>query len=109
MIAGKAEARNAPAPDVAEFQRAASSNDASQRSAAGIRRAENAADARPRDARNRDAVLLEHLQNAEVRKAARKSAAQSDANTCPTGQWPRTVRSGLWFTYHERKYRNPGL
>jgi hypothetical protein len=40
-------------------------------------------------------MLLEHLQNAEVRKAAGESAAQRDANTCPTGQWRCTVRPGL--------------
>ena len=58
-----------------------------KRSAAGVRRAENAADARSRDAGNRYAMLLENLKNAEMREAARKAAAQSDADTWPTGQW----------------------
>ena len=95
MVAGEAQARNAPASDVAEFESAASGDDASQRCAAGVRRAENAADACARDARNRNAILLEHLKNAEVREAARKAAAESDPDAWPSGQLSCTVRSGL--------------
>jgi hypothetical protein len=100
MVAGEAEARNAPAADVAKFQCAAGGDDARQGCAAGVSRAENAADACPRDAGNGDAVLLENLKDAEMRKSARKSAAESDADTCPTGQWGRMERFGLRFTYH---------
>lgn len=109
MIAGEAEARNAPAADVAEFQRAAGSDDASQGSAAGVGRTENAADARAGDARNRNAMLLENLQHAEMCEAARKSTAQGDSDACPIGQWSCTALPGLRFTYHEEKYRNPEL
>ena len=45
-------------------------------------------------------MLLENLKNAEMRETARKAAAESDPNTWPSGQWGRTVWSGLWFTYH---------
>lgn len=100
VIAGEAEARNAPAADVAKFESAASSDDARQGSAAGVGRAENAADARARDARNRYAILLENLKNAEMREPARKAAAESDPDAWPSGQWGCTVWSGLWFTYH---------
>jgi hypothetical protein len=75
MIAGEAEARNAPAADVAEFQCAAGGDDARQRSAARVGRAENAADACARDARNGYAILLEHLKNAEMREASREPTA----------------------------------
>jgi len=100
MIAGEAEARNAPAADVAEFQGPASGNDARQRSAASVGCSENAADACSRNAGNGYAVLLENLQHAEMRKAARKSAAESDADARPTGQWGCIERPGLRFTYH---------
>ena len=95
MIAGEAEARNAPATDVAEFESAAGGNDAREGSAAGVGRAEDAANARSRDAGNRDAALLENLKNAEVSKTARKAAAESDPDAWPSGQLSCTVRSGL--------------
>jgi len=85
MVAGEAEARNAPAADVAEFKGAAGGNDASQRSAAGVGRAENAANARSRDAGNRNAMLLKNLKNAEMRKTTRKSATESNSDAWPIG------------------------
>src|ERR1700749_4405131 len=102
MVAGEAESGNAPAADVAKLQGPARSNDARQGSAAGVGCAKNAADARSRDARDRNAVLLENLKDAEVGKAARKSAAKSDADTWPCGQWRRTECSAVRFTYHAR-------
>ena len=109
MVAGETEARNAPAADVAKFEHAACGDDASQRSTAGIRRAENAADAGAGDARNRNAMLLENLQHAEMCEAARKSTAQGDSDACPIGQWGCTALPGLRFTYHGEKYGNPVL
>jgi hypothetical protein len=102
MIAGEAEARNAPAADVAKLESAASSDDARQRGTAGISRPENAADARSGNARNRNTVLLENLENAEVRKTTRKPTTESDADTWPSGQWRLTEWSALRFTYHAR-------
>ena len=80
MIAGEAEARNPPARDIAKLDVAASRQDLSERSAARVRRAQNAADACARDMRNRNVILFEDLQDAKVREAARKTAAERDAD-----------------------------
>ena len=74
MIAGKAQAGNAPSADVAKANLAASSNDPRQRRAAGIRRAKNASDACACDIRNWYVILFENLQNAQMRESARKPA-----------------------------------
>ena len=107
MIAGETEARNAPAADVAKFESAAGGDDASQRSAAGVGCAENAADARARDARNRYAILLENLKNAEMREPARKAAAESDSDAWPNGQWGCTVCGRTVVHVSRRECRNP--
>lgn len=107
MVAGEAQARNAPAADVAEFEGAASRDDSRQRGAAGVGRAENAANAGARDARNGDVMLLENLKNAEMRKATRKSAAESDSDAWPSGQWRLTEWSAMRFTYHARSIAIP--
>ena len=100
MIAGEAEAGNAPPADVAKFESAAGGDNTSQRSAASVGRAENAADACTRDAGDRNVMLLENLKNAEVGEAAGKAATEGDADTWPSGQWHRLVRFGVGFTYH---------
>ena len=100
VVAGEAEARNAPTPDVAKFEGAARGNDAGQGGAAGVGRSENAANAGAGDARNRYAMLLENLQDAEVRKTARKAAAESDADTWSNGRGAHTVLAGVVFPYH---------
>jgi hypothetical protein len=95
MIARQTEAGNAPTSNVPEAQRAASLNYTSERRAAGVSSAENAAHARSRDVRNGDLVLLEHLQNTEMRKPARKTSAQSEANACPDGHGGCTFVQGF--------------
>ena len=75
VIAGEPQAGNAPPGDVAETKRTASSDDARQGRAAGIRRAEDAADARTSDERNWNAILFENLQNAEMRESPGEAAA----------------------------------
>ena len=75
VIAGEAQSRNAPPRDVSQSQRPAGRHNPSQRSAARIRRAQNAAHARSRDTRYWYVVLLEHPQHPEVRESPRKSAA----------------------------------
>ena len=80
MIAGEAEARNPPARDVAKFDVAASRQDFSERSAARVRRAQNAAHACARNMRNRNVILFEYLQDAKVRETARKTTAKRDAD-----------------------------
>jgi hypothetical protein len=84
MVAGEAEARNAPTSDVAKAERAARCNDARERRAARIGGAENTADASSGDMGDRDLVLFEHLQNAEMRETARKASAEGEAHA-----WPR--------------------
>src|SRR2546429_3069230 len=80
MIAGEAEARNAPSRDIAKLDVTASRQDLSERSAARVRRAQNAAHACARDMRNRNVILFEDLQDAKVREAARKTAAECNAD-----------------------------
>jgi hypothetical protein len=79
VIAGEPQPGNAPPGDVAETERAASSNDACERRPAGIGRPENAAHARAGDTRNWNAILLENLQDAEMGESTSESAAQSQA------------------------------
>jgi hypothetical protein len=109
VVAGEAEARNTPAADVAKFEGAASGNDACERGAAGVSRSEDAADAGAGNARDRYAVLLEDLKDAEVRESASKAAAQGDADTWPNGRGARTVLSGLVFPYHEGRMPTPAV
>jgi hypothetical protein len=76
MVTGETQSRNTPPRDVAKTQRAASGYDASQRRPAGVCGAQNAPDTCPRNARNRDVVLLEDLQNTQMRETPRKPATQ---------------------------------
>jgi hypothetical protein len=75
VIAGEPQPGNAPPGDVAETERAASSNDARERRPAGVGRAEDAAHARASDMRNWNAILLENLQDAEMGESTGESAA----------------------------------
>jgi hypothetical protein len=75
VIAGEPQSGDAPPGDVAETERAASRNDARERRPAGVGRAENAAHARASDVRNWNVILLENLQDAEMRESTRESAA----------------------------------
>src|ERR1700674_5864136 len=89
-------ARTKPTPnwraacDGTEAQGAASGNDAGERSAAGVGRSENAADARACDRGDRNLVLLEDLQYAEMSEAASEATTQGEADSCPQGgcAWP---------------------
>lgn len=83
MIAGEAEAGNAPAGNVAKLQVAANSENFGKRRAACIGCTENAADARAGDVCDGNAILFEDLQDAEVGKPSGKSAAEgkTDART----------------------------
>jgi len=75
VIAGQPKPGNSPSRDVTETKRSASSNDARERGPAGISRAEDAADARAGDKRDGDAILLENLQDAEMRESPSEPAA----------------------------------
>jgi hypothetical protein len=83
MVAGEAEARNAPTSDVAKAERAARCNDAGERRAAGIGGAKNTAHAGSRDMGDRDLVLFEHLQDSEMCEAAGKTSTESEAHAWP--------------------------
>ena len=84
MVAGEAEARNAPTSDVAKAERAARCNDARERRAARIGSAENTAHASSGDMGDRDLVLFEYLKNAEMRETARKASAEGEAHAWPS-------------------------
>ena len=100
MIAGQTEPRNTPARNVAKTKGPASSNDARQGRAAGVGRAKNAAHASSGNARNRDVVPFEHLQNPQVRETAREASAQGQANAWQW-RWNRVADwAGLVFALH---------
>ena len=86
LVAGEAEARNAPTGDVAKAERAARCNDSLERRAARVGGAEDAAHASSRDMRDRDLVLFEHLQNPEMRETARKASAEGEAHAWPSSR-----------------------
>src|SRR5258707_6752677 len=81
MIACQAEPRYAPASDIAKLQVAAGREDFGERSAASVRRAQNAPYAGAGDVRDRDVILLEDLQHAEMRETTRKAATKGDADS----------------------------
>ena len=81
MIARQAEARNAPACDVAKFDVAASRQDFGEGSTASVGSSENAADACPGNVRDGNVVLLKDLQDAEMGEAAREAPAEGYADS----------------------------
>src|SRR5262249_6882923 len=83
MIAGEAEARNTPPRYITELEVAGSGENLGQGSAASIGCAKDAANARARAVSDGDPILFKNLQDAEMGKAACKSAAegQADAGT----------------------------
>jgi hypothetical protein len=85
LITCQAEAGNAPTGDVPEAQCTAGLDDACKRRATGVSRAEDAAHARPRDVRDGDVILLEDLQDAEMREPARETSAKGESDACPVG------------------------
>ena len=64
MVAGQAQAGNAPAGDISETQRPASLHDALERGPTGVGRAEDAAHAASGDVRNLYIVLLKYFKDA---------------------------------------------
>ena len=80
MIAGQTQTGDAPARDIPEAESAAGFNDAGQRSAAGVSRAEDAANAGSRDVRDGNLVLLEDLQDTQMSKAPRKASTESESD-----------------------------
>ena len=85
MIAGQAEARNTPAGEIPKTNGAAGSENAGQWSATGIGGSEDAADTGAGDVRDRDVILLQDLEHAQVREAAGKSTAKSQRYAGPWG------------------------
>jgi hypothetical protein len=75
VVAGKPQPGDSPPGDVAKTKRAASGDDAGERSTTCVRGAENAAHARAGNTRDRYVILFENLQNAKMREATRKPAA----------------------------------
>jgi hypothetical protein len=95
LIAGQAEAGDAPAGDIPKTEGTASLNDAGKRRATGVGCAKDTANAGSGYMRDRDLILFEHLQNAEMREAARESPAESETNPCPVGHGGCTIVQGL--------------
>jgi len=93
VIAGQSQPRNSPPGDIAEAKCAASSNDAREWRAAGVGRAEDTADARPGNKRDRYVILLENLENPEMCEPASEAAAQREAyaSACGRGAWPSAL------------------
>ena len=58
-------------------------------------RSQDAAYAGARDVRDRDVVLLQDLQNAEMSEAARETSAKGEADACPPGRGDCTFVQGL--------------
>lgn len=85
LVAGESKTRNAPSSNVAKAQRAASSNDAAERSATGIGGPENAAHACPCDVRDGNLILFENLQHSQVSKSTGETAAESQTDPRPRG------------------------
>lgn len=81
MIAGEAETRDAPASNIAKFEVAAGGENFGQRRAAGVSRAQNAANAGPSNMRNGDVILLQDLQDPEVGEPAGESATECESDT----------------------------
>ena len=77
LIASQAESRHAPPRNVTKTKSAAGLDDTRQRCAAGVGSSQDAAHAGPRDVRDGDLVLLEHLQDAKMREATRETSAKS--------------------------------
>src|ERR1700719_1489783 len=88
MIAGQAEARNMPARDVAKFKGAAGGHDLSQRCAASVGGAEDAAHTGACNVRNGDVIFFKDLKHAEMREAASKSSTERKGHA-----WTRRVVS----------------
>ncbi len=85
MIAGEAQARDAPARDIAKTNSAAGGKNTCKGSAAGVRGSKNAADAGACDVRYGDVILLEDLQHTEVREPAGESATQGESDAWARG------------------------
>ncbi len=80
MIAGEAEARDAPAGDIAKTNGAAGGKNTCEGSAAGVSGSEDAADAGACDVRYGDVILLEDLQYPEMRETAGEPATQGESD-----------------------------
>jgi hypothetical protein len=85
MIAGEAEAGNAPAGDVTKTDGAADGQDAGKGRTAGVGGSKDAADAGTGNMSDRNVILFEDFDYAEVREAARESAAKGQSDSGPGG------------------------
>src|SRR5437868_5090525 len=81
VIAGKAEAGNAPTREIAKTDGAAGGKNAGERSATGVSRSEDATYTRACDMGNGDVILFQNLKYAQVREAACESAAEGKRDT----------------------------
>jgi hypothetical protein len=79
------EPGDAPTGDVSNAEGTAGFNDARKRRATRVGGAEDTAHAGSGDVRDGDVVLLEDLQNAEMREAARETTAKGEAEACSIG------------------------
>jgi hypothetical protein len=102
VVAGEAETRNGPAGDVPKTDGAARGQNARERSAAGVGRSKNAADAGSGNVRNGNVILLEDLYYAQVSESARESAAecQTDGRLA----LPKTRRALSRFAHDARSF-----
>src|SRR5208282_2447260 len=80
VIAGQAKSGNPPACKITEANLSAFLDDAVQRCSAGIGRTKDASNAAPADAGNRNLVLLEYAQYAQMSVATSEAATQRKAD-----------------------------
>src|SRR6266436_197155 len=95
LIAGQAEARNAPTGDVPEAELAAGLNNMRERCTTGVGSTQDAPHTRSCNMRDGNVVLFEDLQNAQVCEAARETAAKGKADACPPGHRGCTFVQGF--------------
>src|SRR5262250_1325593 len=90
MVAGETQPGHPPAGDIPKTNRAAGSNDAGERRTAGIGCAENTADTGSGNAGDGYSILLQNLQDAEMREPSSEAPAEGQTYTWPRGR-PRSV------------------
>jgi hypothetical protein len=91
MVAGQTETGDAPARDVAKANRSAGGQNSRQWCSARVRRCKNAANAGSGYVGNTDVVLFENFEHAEMSESARKSSAESQADTGLTRVYVRRI------------------
>jgi len=100
MIASQTQPGDPPTANVSKTKRAAGRDNARQRCAAGIRRAQNAADAGSCNARDRNLMLLQHLKHTQVGETPREASTKGQTDARPGRRYRPFADSGLFLILH---------